>query len=191
MAPPEGFQAKRDEMKKARIIPAIMAAALAGSPALAQPTMRPGLWEQTTVVTSQSGAVEQMMREMQQRLADMPPEQRKMIEQTMAAEGISFDANTQTMRVCITPEQAAALDLVQDEDCTQEVVQRTAKSVKVKFQCAGDPPSSGEGEITFNGPTIYKSQATVNTMVDGRPEQMTMEQSGKWLSGDCGDIHPD
>ncbi len=169
---------------------AVLVGTLVGGSAWAQPEMRPGLWEQSITVKSQSGEVEQAMREMQQQMANLPPEQRRMMEEMMAAQGMSFDASGQTIRVCVTPEQAARFEFEQDDECTQQVVQRSGKTVKLTFQCAGDPPTSGEGEFTFSSPTAYKGRAVVNTTTDGRPEQLTMEQSGKWLSSDCGNMRP-
>jgi hypothetical protein len=56
--------------------------------------------------------------------------------------------------------------------------------------CGGQPPTSGEGEVTFSSPTAYTSKSIVNTSVEGKPERMTMDQSGKWLAADCGAVKP-
>jgi hypothetical protein len=57
------------------------------------------------------------------------------------------------------------------------------------FACT-NPPSSGEGQVTFNGSEGYKSMMTVNTQVQGKPEKVTMEGTGRWLGADCGNVKP-
>lgn len=179
-------------MKKVIATVAALACTFFSGLALAQAQkMRPGLWEHSFTMKSQSGQTEKAMRDMQQQMASMPPEQRKMMEQMMAQQGMGMGAPGRSVKVCITKEQAERDEVPQQEGrCTQQVVQRTANTIKVKFTCAGNPPSSGEGEVTFLSPTAYTGRTTVNTTVEGKPERMNMEQSGKWLSADCGNIKP-
>jgi hypothetical protein len=77
-----------------------------------------------------------------------------------------------------------------NDQCKQEVIKRSASTMQFKFTCAGQPPTSGEGEVTFSSPTAYTSKSIVNTSVEGKPERMTMDQSGKWLAADCGAVKP-
>ena len=158
----------------------------------AQPQkMRPGLWEHSMAMKSQSGQMEAAMAEMQKSLASMPPAQRKQMEQMMAQSGVAMGAKVNVVKVCITPEDAARMEVPKYNDqCKQEVTQRSASTLKFKFTCTGQPPTSGEGEVTFNGPTAYTSKSVVNTRVDGKPERMTMDQAGKWLAADCGAVKP-
>jgi hypothetical protein len=92
----------------------LLAAAALTLPAVAQaqgaaPKFRPGLWEHGYTMKSQSGQMEAAMKKMQDALAKMPPEQRKMMQDMMARQGMSIGGTGQTMAVktCITPEQAA------------------------------------------------------------------------------------
>ncbi len=176
-------------MKLHRVLPAIPLT-LAALGASAQ-SMKPGLWEHSFTLKSQSGQMEKGMAEMQKQLASMPPEQRKQMEQMMAQSGVGMGARANTVKVCISPEQAARLDLPQNDDhCKQEITQRSASTMKFKFSCAGQPPASGEGEVTFHSPAHYSSKSVMNTTVEGKPERMTMDQTGKWLSADCGALKP-
>lgn len=164
---------------------------LASASALAQTRMRPGLWEQSFTMKSQSGQMEQAMRDMQKQLATMPPEQRKKMEEMMGQHGMHMGASGRSMKMCITKEQSERDELPpQQGNCTQQIVQRTASTIKLKFSCTGNPPSSGEGEVTFSSPTAYTARSVVTTTVDGKPERMAMEQNGKWLSADCGNVKP-
>lgn len=44
--------------------------------------------------------------------------------------------------------------------------------------------------MTLLGDTGYTGKTLVNTTSRGKPEQVTMEQSGKWLGADCGTVKP-
>jgi hypothetical protein len=157
-----------------------------------QQRIEAGLWEITVTIQSQSGEVEQAMREMQEQLAALPPEQRQMMEQMMAQQGISMDGTTSTYRICITPEEAKLDGLhFGDEECDHEIVQRSRNTLKVRFTCKDEePPSSGEGEFTIVSPTEYRGKALINTFVDGRPEQIQINQVGRRIAADCGDVAP-
>jgi hypothetical protein len=114
-----------------------------------------------------------------------------MMEDMMAKQGMSMGSQGRSVRMCITKEQAERDELPQqDGSCTQQIVQRTSNMIKVKFTCTGQPPASGESEVTFSSPTSYTGKSIVNTTVEGRPERMTMDQTGKWLSADCGNVKP-
>lgn len=180
-------------MKKPLSMVTLLATLFLGAPLHAQQEeMRPGLWEHSFTIQSQSGEMERALREMQQQLESMPPEQRKMMEQMMTAQGVQMGAGGQSIRVCISKEQAArGMVPQQDGNCRQEIVERRGNTIKFTFQCAGNPPSSGEGEVTFTSPTSYSGKSTFNTTVNGQAERMLMEQSGKWLSYDCGNLKPE
>ena len=167
-------------------------AGMAGG-ASAQQKMRPGLWEHSVNMKSQSGQMEAAMAEMQKSLASMPPEQRKQMEQMMAQQGVGMGPKGQTVKVCITKEQADLDNIPQQEGCTQKVQRVDASTMKVAFSCKGgqgQPPSSGECTITMQGPTAYTGQFKFKTQNQGKPEQIDMAQSGKWLSDNCGAIKP-
>lgn len=161
--------------------------------ASAQQKMRPGLWEHSVKMKSQSGQMEAAMAEMQKSLASMPPEQRKQMEQMMAQQGVGMGPTGQTVKICITKEQADLDHIPQQEGCTQKVQRVDASTMKVAFSCKGgpgEPPSSGEGTVSFQGPKAYTGTFRLKTTNDGKPEQIDMAQSGQWLSDHCGAIKP-
>lgn len=168
-----------------------LATGLLASQALAQvQKMQPGLWEHSFSMKTQGGQMENAMAQMQQQLANMPPEQRKMVEQMMAKQGLGIGPKGTSVKVCISKEQAELDRVPQQEGCTQKVDRVSASTVKVAFECKGNPPSSGEGTLTFSSPTAYNGQFKVKTVVDNKPEQIDMAQSGKWLAADCGNLKP-
>ena len=169
---------------------AALALALASFGAGAQ--MVPGLWEHTVKFKSQSGEMEKSMADAQARMAALPPDQRKMVEQMMAKQGVSMGAQGMTARTCITPEQAKRMEPppIERENCTQDVVSRTSKSMKLKWACTGKDPSNGEGEITFTSDKTFTGHAIVNNVRNGKPDRMDMDTTGHWVAADCGDVKP-
>lgn len=152
----------------------------------AEPTIRPGVWEYTSTIKSQSGEIEKSMAQMNQQMASLPPEQRKMMEKMMASQGVTQNAKGTTVRVCVTKENIKeGLMPPSDGQCQQKVLRRNGNTVWFTFTCKGNPPSSGEGEFTFVGDNAYKGKTTIRTMSQGKPEVIQMNQTGKWISNDC------
>lgn len=156
--------------------------------------LRPGLWEMQMSTKSQSGQMEQAMAEMQKALADMPPAQRKQMEQMMAQRGVGMTAGGgRTMRMCMTQQQVDRDEIPQQEGCTHTMQRQGANTIKTSFTCKGrpgEPGSSGEGTISIESSTAYRVHSVVRMAQDGKPEQITMEQQGRWLGEDCGQIKP-
>ena len=167
--------------------------ATAALPAAAQ-TLKPGLWEVTNKMQGGSGQMQNAMSEMQKHMASMPPEQRKIMEQQMAKSGVKMGAGGpaggMSVQVCMTREMVEKNDLPsQQGDCKTTSQGRSGNTMKMAFACT-NPPSSGDGQITFNGSESYTSKMNVSTQVDGKPEKVSMEGTGKWLAADCGNVKP-
>ena len=173
----------------------LAAAVLAGTASLAcAQSIKPGLWEVTNTMHSSSGQMEQGMAQMQERMANMPPEQRKMVEDMMKQRGMSMQGGAggggMTVKFCMTKEMAERKEFPSGRgECKTTRTPSGPSSMKMAFTCA-NPPSSGEGEVTFMGPDAYRMKMLVNTTVQGKPEKVNMEGSGRWLGTDCGDIKP-
>lgn len=172
----------------------LLAFALAGAAgtAVAQPATKPGLWEIRSSFKTSGGQMEQAMAEMQKQMASMPAEQRKMMQEMLAKQGMAMGAGGPGMNVqrCVTPEMAAQDDIpVQDGDCKQTIVSRSAKALDIRFTCT-EPPSSGTGRFTFKDAQNYTATVKTSTMVDGKKELVDMEMTGQWLSADCGKLAP-
>jgi hypothetical protein len=171
---------------------ALGALLLAVQPAMAQ-TLKPGLWEMSNKMQSGSGQLEKGMAEMQKQMASMPPEQRKMMEDMMAKQGVSMGAGApgnMVMKMCMTKEMVERNELpAQQGDCKTTSSPRAGNTMKMSFVCT-QPPSSGEGQVTFISPEAYSMKMVMHTKVDGKPEKMNMDGSGKWLAADCGNIKP-
>jgi hypothetical protein len=161
--------------------------ALAGGAAMAEDSIKPGLWE----ITSQnSGAASAAMAQMQAQLAAMPPAQRAQIEAMMAKHGMSASGSNgggMAIKACITPEMAqkGVVPVQQNGKCTT-TSSRSGKTVDMSYTCATQPPSSGQGQITFDSDTSYTMK--MHAVQNGMPVDMNM--AGRWLGADCGSIKP-
>lgn len=177
--------------------------------------MKPGLWENTVHLSGQSaqqmqeayaGQMKQAMAEMKKQLAEMPPEQRKMMEETLAASGLkmseeslTFDdgrvsiSNDKTVaRNCITQAEIDKGQLREAEDgCRSSLTQIDNKRIKSTDICTGESASTSEVEIQFHSPTHYTGQGKTTQAVDGKPVEIAFNLEGKWLAADCGDVQPD
>ena len=156
-------------------------------------SLKPRLWEISQKM-QMSGAQGDQMAQMQQQMANMPPEQRKMMEEMMAQRGVKMGpggaGGGMNIQMCITKEMAERNEVpAQRGDCKATQQSRSGKTMKMAFTCA-NPPSSGEGEVTFASPEAYNMKMAVTTQVQGRPEKVNMDASGKWLAADCGSIKP-
>jgi hypothetical protein len=178
-------------MKLTYVLPALAAVIFAGSASAQQ--LKPGLWEVTNNMKSGSGQMEKAQAQMQQQMASMSPEQRKMMEKTLAEHGVKMGAGGpggMTARTCMTKEMVERNELpAQKGDCKTTKQERSGNTVRMAFTCT-NPPSSGEGQFTIQSPETYTMKMAVKTSIDGKPETMNMDASGKWLSADCGSIKP-
>jgi Protein of unknown function (DUF3617) len=174
----------------------LLCSALLGSACLAvnAQSMKPGLWEINTHMQSSSGQMEKGMAQMQAQMASMPPEQRKMMMDMMAKQGVNMGAGApgaMSVKVCLTKEMTERNQMPAQNpgDCKQTVSPRVGNTMTVSFTCT-KPPSSGEGQVTFISPEAYTTKMTVNSAMHGKSEQMKMDSSGKWMGADCGSIKP-
>jgi hypothetical protein len=155
----------------------------------AAPKIAPGLWEINIAIKSQSGKAEAAMKEAQAYLARMAPDQRKAVEEMMASQGVRLGDKTSTVQACISKEDAERGEIPQQAgDCAQQVLERSASSMKVKFSCTTTPPASGEAVVNFQSATAYTSQGVVDTVVVGQAERVNVDQTGRWLGADCGTV---
>ena len=154
--------------------------------------LKPGLWEVTQKMQA-GGETEKSMTQMQQQMASMPPEQRKMMEEMMAKQGMKMGAGGpggMSAKTCMTKEMVERNEVpAQQGDCKTTSQARSGNTMKFAFTCA-NPPSSGEGQVTYVSPEAYTSRVTVNRTMKGKSEKMTVEGSGKWLGADCGSVKP-
>lgn len=173
-------------------IPTLAAGALLAAACLplSAQTMKPGLWEMHNKM--QGGGADDPMAELQKQMAQMPPQQRKQMEAAMAAQGVKMVPSAgggMATQMCFTREMVERDDVPMQEGCKVTQNTRSGNTQKFAFSCS-NPPSSGEGQVTYGGPESYSSRMTVKTSAGGAPQVTTMETRGKWLKADCGNVKP-
>lgn len=158
----------------------------AAAPAFAL-DMRPGLWEMSSDDIQVNGTEMPGMAEIVEQMKALPPEQRKMMEDMLAAQGVGL--GTAGVRMCLSAEQVKSRELpFQDEPgCRQEVNEQTDNLWRFSFEC---PDAKGTGE------TRLISDREVVSVIDSQYRTGTQEGSsrmqsrGRWLSDDCGTLKP-
>lgn len=173
--------------------PAALAAAVLAIPCLCaaeSAPLRPGLWEMK--MQHDGGDESAKMREMQEQLKNMPPEQRKMVEGMMKQQGVSVEGGG-NFKVCMTKESLDADAWHQQQQRDSGCKTRTTKSGNVwKFHssCPAPQASETDGEATFVSDTRYTMKSTTTLDEGGRKKTHTMSGNANWLGADCGDIKP-
>lgn len=163
----------------------------AASSANAQ-TQKPGLWEINHQINGAAGSqMAEAMAQMKRQMASMPPEQRKMMEDMMAKQGVGMSAGGTTLKVCLTKEMVERNDVASPPQagCTTSMSPRSGNSMKFSYSCT-QPPSSGQGQVTFVSDTAYTMTMAAQTTAMGKTEKMDLSASAKWLGADCGAVKP-
>lgn len=161
---------------------------LAAWPSSAQ-GIKPGLWEISNRMTSADARTDQTMSLLLQHLANLPPEQRNMVQQIAASQGLTMPRITPGGQVgisaCVTPEMAARKHVpnIQQGDCTSNNIAIDG-GMKLAFVCS-HPQSSGEGQLRYVGDTAFTMTMNVTSSARGRPEQVVVDSEGRWLGHDC------
>ena len=151
-------------------------------------SMRPGQWEMTNKMNTSNVETNQAMNAMLKQLANLPPDQRAKVEAMMAQNGatmpkLAADGGI-SLSACITEEMARRQELPtgQQGNCKSNN-QPVTGGMNVSFICT-NPASSGQGHLTFNSDTAFTMTMDVSSEARGKPEQMTIETTGRWL-GPC------
>ncbi|MNQ05620.1 hypothetical protein D3C85_183580 [compost metagenome] len=154
-------------------------------PALATAqAIRPGLWEISSSAMQVDGQVLPDMQQMLEQMKNLPPEQRQMMEQMMAKQGVQL--GDQGVRICMSEEQIEAQDIpLQDpkSGCSHEITERSAELWKFRFSC---PDGQGEGETRFVSDREFITQ--VKGTYGG--QSGSMDSHARWVSADCGGLQP-
>ncbi len=155
-------------------------------------SIKPGLWEISSQMQG-SKEMNEAMAEARKAMEGMPPEQRKMMQDMMAKQGVQMGTGPgggMSIKICLTQEMIDRNDVASHKgDCTHTQSPRMGNTMKFSFVCT-QPPSSGEGTITFSGSESYSVKMTTSSTVRGQTEKIEMQNSGRWLGNECGSIKP-
>lgn len=147
--------------------------------------LKPGLWEHSFSMESESGRMEDAIQEALRQLEQLPESQRRMVENMMAEQGINLDMAGSSVEVCISQDDLDQGTLPQQDGCEQELSQQEDDSFYFAFECEGNPPHSGSGTMTIVDREHYRGESQFTTEMDGQTEHINMQQEGRWLSEEC------
>ncbi|MEZ5615072.1 MAG: DUF3617 domain-containing protein [Rhodocyclaceae bacterium] len=161
------------------------ASALAGD-------MKAGLWEVKTIRQVVDGQdMQAQMRQMQQQMAGLPPEQRKQMEAMMGRQGIGMGPGGAT-RMCISEEMARRDAPVVDPEgrCQPSKISRSGSTMRYEIDCTSNGRrTTGKGESTFSGNTV-RSRMDMTTMDASGRHTMQTESQMTYLGPDCKGLAP-
>jgi hypothetical protein len=98
-------------------------------------------------------------------------------------------------KVCITKQMTDGKMLPgmekNDMGCETKNMQQSGNNYSADIVCNG-AQMKGEGKVkgTFSGDTAFSSTYDFKGMMHGQPVNQRHENSGKWLSADCGNVPP-
>ncbi len=148
----------------------------------------PGQWEITSKMQHSDPKVQKAMEEAQKAMANMPPEQRKMMEDMMRKQGVQMSSSgdgSTTISMCVTQamvDQSSWMNQ-QSAGCTHSTTGGNGK-YQMSFSCK-DPASSGTGEYAFTGTDAYNFTMDVVSGSGKSAQKMRMTGTGKLLNKNC------
>ncbi|MCC4116421.1 DUF3617 domain-containing protein [Aromatoleum toluclasticum] len=164
----------------------ILGLAATGIACAAQPAgIRPGLWEFRSTRLNIGGLpdMSSQMAQAQQYIRSLPPDMRRMVEQQMAARGVSL-GNDGSARSCITPEQAKSDTVYSGKtegNCTLDKVVKADATVRGHLNCTR-PDASGDFEARIQSPEHFTTRVNMTS----RNGNLQVDTDARWLAADCG-----
>lgn len=150
------------------------------------PDIRTGWWKYQVETKTASGQLEAAIEQAKAALANMPPEQKAMMEQMMKGRGMDFDLQNQSFETCIDEDDVKRMEMPKpDENCTQAFKQVAKNKYRLTMSCNGNPPTKGTGDFEIIDRKTFKGIIQMETSINGQPEKMTMVQNGSWVSDAC------
>jgi hypothetical protein len=155
------------------------------SMASAAAPMKPGLWE----MTMGSEEIRNMPKPSREEMEQMEQVRRMGIPVPQLKDG------AMVLRACVTEEMAGSDEPLQmnmgQDGCQMKNFIKTGNSYSADIVCNG-PQRRGQGKVkgTYFGSDRFVSTYDFKGTAGGHPINEHAEQSGKWLSADCGDIKP-
>lgn len=156
--------------------------------------IKPGLWEVRQIKQVMDGhdmAAEMAaaQAQMQQSLANLPPEQRKQMEAMMGKRGAGAGGGT---RICISPAMAARDKPMVDPEgrCEPAKMNRSGNTTRFEFNCTHDGRTTvGKGESTVTSDLVRTRMDMTVSDASGR-HTMQSESEMKFLGADCQGVLP-
>ena len=160
--------------------------------------LKPGLWESkvlnsvvdghdTSAVTAGAPA------QMQQMMANLPPEQRAKIEAMMKQRGAPAVSANGAIQMCISPEMASRDSMFVDREgrCQPTKVTTSGNHSTFDINCASNgTTTTGHGEATRSNDRVQSKVDMTTKDKTGATHVMHVESEMTFVSPDCGDVKP-
>lgn len=149
--------------------------------------IKPGLWEAKMTLTL-DGKTFDPMAEMNKALAQLPPEQRKQMEDMMAKSGSQMPITKDGYRICYTADMLKNPSSVMDatKSCKTKITTQTAKKISGTFDCPKED-AKGTFDWTAKSDTQYEGVMTGKT---SQGKDTVIRYEGTFVSADCGKVKP-
>lgn len=158
------------------------------APAFASPIpIKPGLWNIQMKMKS-DGKETDPQAKLNEAMAKLPADQRKMMAEMMKKQGIAAGTSGKGFDVCYTKEMlddASSLSRDPEGKCETSITSQSNEKILMDFKCKDGV--TGKGEWKLDGKDKYKGHVAM-TQKDGK--QTELDQEGKFLKADCGDVKP-
>lgn len=101
---------------------------------------------------------------------------------TMEMPGMPFQSPPQTVRHCVTPQEAKDVEksLPISKGCKITDFRSSANKINWKVECTGEMAGKGEGEVEYKGDSIYEGKTKIQT----QGMIFNLKHKGK-LVGEC------
>jgi hypothetical protein len=155
--------------------------------------MKPGLWEVRVIKRVMDGQDQTPKAgtspQMQQAMANLPPDQKAKIEAAMKQHAGSNGAT----RMCISPDMAKRDAPMLDHGgrCPPATVHRDGTHTTFEFSCTiNGMTSTGKGDATVSGDVITTRVDTTMHALNGATHVTHDESEMHFVGPDCGDVKP-
>ncbi len=163
---------------------------IVSSSAMANLLMKPGKWRMETQMSADGKEQIDPMAKMREAMKDMPPAQRKQMEDMMAKAGksnpdmpkIGFDKNGMT--ICYTKEMLDG-DLglkkqQEDQKCKVSDFKKTSNKISMKFKC--EDGASGDSQWNITDSTHMNG---VTKIVSSKGKKSEIKFKAEFLTAKC------
>jgi hypothetical protein len=156
-----------------------LAAALPLQTLAASFNAKPGAWEMTMTTAMAGNPIPP------EALANMPPEKRAKVEESMKARAAK--PVTIKHKTCVTQKELDQDRIVKagedEHNCTRKVLSKSAKKVVMEQTCPA--PYASTTQMTVEAPTPETLTATIDMVRADAKGKVHVDMAGRWLAASC------
>lgn len=143
---------------------------------------KPGAWEMTISTLVAGNLIPP------EALANLPPEKRAQIEETMKAR--AGKPSTHTYKTCVSQKELDQDNILKSENddskCTRKVLSKSATKIVVEQTCPA--PRASTSQMTIEATTPENLTVTIDRVQGGASGKVHVDMKGHWLGASCAGI---